>query len=189
MGLCKPHHSCRWLKAMRPWQIRHELRNTPERKNSLDSSVALGRKSREELFLWKQEFNPSGIMQARHVLIVYASLTMRLPGESPQQEQLIHYTQEQTLISPLLQSYHLPHAPHGTLLGRHMDVPVRHNSGTGSGMHTLGGHSTPSSKEVSPHFHPDTGLCLNKQVGQCSMSAILTYLIPQEFNIVRGGLY
>lgn len=41
--------------------------------------------------------------------------------------------------------------------------------------------------EVSPHSHADAALCLNKQVGKYIMSTILTHLIPQEFNTVRGG--
>lgn len=40
----------RWLMAVRPQQIWHKLRNTPERKNSLDSPATLSRKSREERF-------------------------------------------------------------------------------------------------------------------------------------------
>lgn len=43
--------------------------------------------------------------------------------------------------------------------------------------------------EVSPHSHADATLCLNKQVGEHSMSTILIHLIPQEFNTVAGGLY
>ena len=89
----------------------------------------LSRKSREELFLLRQEFNPPGIMQARQVHIVYASLTMRLPGETSQQEQLLHHVQEQTQISPLLQSYHLPCALCCALLGRHTNVLTMHTPG------------------------------------------------------------
>lgn len=70
--------------AARPLQIWQELRNMPESINSLDSPVSLSRKSREELFLPRQEFNPPAITQARQVHMVYAPLTMRLPGETSQ---------------------------------------------------------------------------------------------------------
>lgn len=61
--------------------------------------------------------------------IVYARLTIRLPGETPQQEQLLHRVQEQTQISPLLQSYRLPCPSCWALLGRHMNVLTVHTPG------------------------------------------------------------
>lgn len=116
---------------------------------------------------------------------VYPSLTMRLPGESSQNSSFTTYRNKHRshLFSGVLTCL----TPHYTVLGRHTNVPAMHSSGIDSGMHTLWGHCRPplrmaaswgSPKEVSSHFHPDTALCLNKQVGQYSMSAIFTYLIP-----------
>lgn len=181
--------------AIKPLKMWHKLRNVTESINSLDSPGTLSRKSREELLLLRQEFNPPGIMQARQVHIVYTFLTMRLPGETSQQEQLLHHVQEQTQISPLLQSYHLPCAPcllspqqahecpnHATLLGTGSGLQLTVTSKHGCILEL-------SLVEVSPHSHADATLCLNDQVGEHSMSTILIYLIPQEFNTVAGGLY
>lgn len=52
--------------------------------------------------------------------IVYAPLTMRLPGETSQQEQLLHHVQEHR--SHLFSSYHLPCAPCCALRGTHTNV-------------------------------------------------------------------
>lgn len=109
---------------------------------------------------------------------------MRLPGESSQQEQLLHHVQEHTEISPLLQSYHLPCAPCCALLGRHTNVLTMQAPGARNWAapycHQL------SLAKVPPHSHADSALCLNKQVGKYTMSTILTYLIPQEFSAVGG---
>lgn len=56
----------------------------------------------------------------------------------------------------------------------------------------VGCHLTVNSKdgyilELTLHCHADAGLCLNKQVGKCSVSVILTHLTPQEFHTAREG--
>lgn len=73
----------------------------------------------------RQKFNPPGIRQAH---VAYVSLTMRLPGEGSQQEQL-HHVQQQTQFSPLPQSYCLPCAPSCALLGRHTNILTMHTPG------------------------------------------------------------
>lgn len=76
-------------------------------------------------------------MQARQVHIVYTCLTMKLPGETSQQEQLLHHVQEQTQISTL-QSYHLPCAPCCSLLSKHTNVlTMQHSWGQAVGYNLL----------------------------------------------------
>jgi len=177
--------------AGRPLHIWQELRNTPESINCLDSPGTLSRKSREELFLLKQEFNPPGIMQARQVHIVYAPLTMMLPREMSQQEQVLHHAREHTQISPLPQSHHLPRAPCCAPWGRRTDVLTTHTPGDRLHLTVTSEDSCVlelSLAEASPRSHADAALLiLNRQVGKYRMSTVLAHLIPHEFNTVRGA--
>lgn len=99
----------------------------PECQNPLDSPVTLSRKSREDLFLLRQEFNTTGIMQARQVLLfIHLSPWGCLEKPHSKTSSLSRY--RNTHKFHLLSSYPLPAAP-CALLGRHTSVPATHSPG------------------------------------------------------------